>query len=740
MKSLQNRFQQQCLWENIIVEWFNREKASLDFVSYLDCWQLAAKALEAWHILNIYHIPLTVLEKYFWNKEVQSFFRWANSYKLHSEQFNYLDQISENIRPIDVKKVNNFNPRCFKFACGDLIQELNAAAKWAKSKEVFGKSGIVILNLEQIYLEVDYIFSNFLDESEYTISIPVKLNTVQLINIAILILQIANCYITGDNIKYEDFSRLLRTKFIAGFDLEFSSRSYMDYLLRKNIDYEFNWQYLVNKLQINNVHANCDVFIKICNAFEQELVIHLEDQITKHNCQYWVNFCNILLQKFCWGEGSEENLINNWNILLDQYLKLTIFLGEHDLGRFIKTLINLSKELDVKAITNTKINHKKNINIVNIQAALHLQFDNLWICGFSDINWSEFNQFNPFLPIDLQKTNSGEEILQKLIDLTSRLVICSYPLYIDGNLVQCSKLITNFLEFNLKFNLEDICLKQITLEYYEDHSAPIYNKELFSGTKFLKLQAACPFQANAKVRLQAENLKVPSSYLEANTKGELLHKTMERFWGKYKALSVVKQLSIEEIYKELLAITNEILIDLKKLRPASLNEVILKIEAIRIAKLCCNFIKTYELNRTNFIILYLENKFTVQLKELLIKIKIDRVDQVNNGSDLNLLIIDYKTGKSLINNNNWQDPRIDDPQLLIYSLCLANIKELILAAITASPKFITLSNWQELKDVWYESLYKLAKDFQNGVAIVDPKYGAITCRQCDLKYMCRVFE
>ncbi|MGD0466491.1 MAG: PD-(D/E)XK nuclease family protein, partial [Gammaproteobacteria bacterium] len=131
---------------------------------------------------------------------------------------------------------------------------------------------------------------------------------------------------------------------------------------------------------------------------------------------------------------------------------------------------------------------------------------------------------------------------------------------------------------------------------------------------------------------------------------------------------------------------------------------------------------------------------TVKLKELLIKIKIDRVDQVNNGSDLNLLIIDYKTGKSLINNHNWQDPRIDDPQLLIYSLCLANIEELILAAITASPKFITLSNWQELKDVWYESLYKLAKDFQNGVAIVDPKYGAITCRQCDLKYMCRVFE
>ena len=137
-------------------------------------------------------------------------------------------------------------------------------------------------------------------------------------------------------------------------------------------------------------------------------------------------------------------------------------------------------------------------------------------------------------------------------------------------------------------------------------------------------------------------------------------------------------------------------------------------------------------------VLYLERKFIVKLKELSIKIKIDRIDQL---SDLNLVVIDYKTGKSLINNTkNWQEPRIDDPQLLIYSLCLPNIKELILAVVTVDPKLITLSNWQESKDIWYENLYKLAKDFQNGVAIVDPKYGAATCRQCDLKYMCRVFE
>ena len=744
MKSQQNKFQQQYLWHNIIVEWFNKEKSDLvEIVNAEYCWQLAGTAMDAWHRLNAGNISLAVLEKYFWNKEVQSFLQWANKYKLISSQFNYIEQIPDDVQLINIKKdskrTNNVSPACFKLACGDLILELNKAAIWAKSEEVFGRVGIIILNLEQIYLEVDYIFSNFLEETEYNISIPRKLNTMPLINIALLILQLANCYITGNNINYEDFSKLLRTKFIAGFNLEFSSRSYMDYLLRKNIDYEFDWQYLINNLQTNNKHANCDIFIKLCNDFEQELIVSLKNKATNNNCKFWVDFCNKILQKFCLGEGCEENLINNWQNLLDQYLQLTNLLGEHDLSIFIKTLRNLSKEL------NIKVNNNKNINIVNLSLALQLQFDYLWICGCNDIDWSEFSEyskFNPFVPIDLQKTNqkiySGEEILQKLIDSTSQLVVCSYPLYIDGNIARCSKLIDKFPEFNINLNPAYLSLEKIQLECYEDQLAPIYRGDLFSGTRFLRLQAACPFQANAKIRLQAENLKSPTSYLEATTKGEILHKTMEQFWFKHKALSEIKKLLPEEIYKDLLAISSGILNNLTKSRPASLNALIIQIEAVRIASLCCNFITNYDLTRSDFMVLYLERKFIVKLKELSIKIKIDRIDQL---SDLNLVVIDYKTGKSLINNTkNWQEPRIDDPQLLIYSLCLPNIKELVLAVVTVDPKLITLSNWQESKDIWYENLYKLAKDFQNGVAIVDPKYGAATCRQCDLKYMCRVFE
>ena len=261
MKNLQNKeqvliskFQQRCLWEGIIVDWISKEKIDGELIGISDSWQLANKALEAWYILNIWNIPLASLKKYFWSKESQSFLEWANRYKLICQQLNYVDQIHKNPfmdfkSSIAVTAHQGEQLHCFKIPCWDFVQEVNMAANWAK--KLTGNIGIVILDLEQVHSQVDYIFSNFLKETEYNISRSPKLNDSPLINIVLLILQIANSYITNDYIKYEDFSKLLRTKFIVGADLELCSRSYMDYLLRKELDYEFNWQYLINKLQIN---------------------------------------------------------------------------------------------------------------------------------------------------------------------------------------------------------------------------------------------------------------------------------------------------------------------------------------------------------------------------------------------------------------------------------------------------------------------------------------------------------
>jgi len=799
-------FKQPLLWEKIIIDWQKLQEATqnnnyINCSLLLDSWQLAIQAREAWYILNIWQIPLNRIKKYFWCQEAMAFLEWANNYKLICEQFNYYNYLQDHVSdstsediPNNIKIFKDYSnkhiaagletsnkPDCFSIACRDFIQEINSAARWASNPELTGNIGVVVLDLDNTYSQVDYIFSNFLPETEYNIAVSAKLDTYPLINIAILILQIANCYITKDQIKYEDFSRLLRTKFIGGANLELSGRSYFDYILREKVDYKFNWQYIKNFLlkisQQHQVHS-VKFFIKFLDDFEWAINARNLIDNNKYNCNYWVSFCKEILQTFNWGKeninDAEQHQINCWQDFLEKYNELSNFIGEHDLKECIKILVKLSKLYNVepkkiisKNISNVT-NVTKNITIVNLLEAINMKFDHLWVSGLSSNNWPNEYQFNPFLPIalqkefciphlnDMQNLEIHNKFFKQLIAVTDKLFICSYPLYVDNNLARCSRLINNFQKFTIDMQLkinQKIKLK-INPETYTDDIAPTYKGNTFSGTKFLKLQSACPFQANAKVRLRALGLQRPLSYLSKAIKGEILHKTLAQFWLQYKSSDALQKLSINIIQKELLAIVNKNLNNLKKTRPISLNPSIFQIEARRIADLCFDFIKKYDLEREKFTTIHLEEKFTVKLREFLINIKIDRIDQLSNGD---LLVIDYKTGKGSI--NSWNSMRMDDPQLPIYSLCSSNIKGLILAVIRVDKlellgvlgnldldnmvlpdaKLIHLTNWDEHLAKWYEDLYRLATEFKNGVAILDPKYGARTCKACDLKYMCRVF-
>jgi hypothetical protein len=46
--------------------------------------------------------------------------------------------------------------------------------------------------------------------------------------------------------------------------------------------------------------------------------------------------------------------------------------------------------------------------------------------------------------------------------------------------------------------------------------------------------------------------------------------------------------------------------------------------------------------------------------------------------------------------------------------------------------------WRQVKDHWWAWLERLARDYAEGKAEVDPKLGSNTCRQCHLGALCRV--
>lgn len=723
-------FTQQLVWEKIILDWLTENIDHISYSGSLNSWQLANKAREAWNMLQLWQVPLSQIKKYCTHQELKAFLAWADNYKLISSTLNLTSAVPKtnfyNQNTADL----NVNCQIAKIAGQDFLQEINLAAAWAAESQL-DNIGIVVLNLDTKYSQIDYIFSNFFSASEYNIAVPVKLKNFVLIDIALLILQIANCYITQENIKYEDFSKLLRTKFILGGNLELGERSYADYILREIVDYKFDLQYIKNYLlkilPKNNLLNNLlnDFTIKIDNKNS------INNLTKKYTCQYWMEFIQEILAIFAWGKENidiqEQHIVDSWQDLLKQYIELENFLGEHNFSKCIEILIKLSNSYNI-----TKNNLSKNIKNINILSlpeaiAISAKFDGLWVCGLSEIDWLPEEQFNPFLPIVLQKefaiSEKKHQQLQQLINLAKKQFVCSYPLYIDNNLVRPSPLIKDFPEFVNNLSLNVAQQNQFIIENYLDDTAPTYQKNLFSGTNFLKLQATCPFKAQATIRLQAAALDKPIAYLSKALKGDVLHKTLAQFWLKYKNSTALQQLSTDFITKKLFIISRNILYKLKKNKPTTLNTVIIQLEALKIANLCSDFIKKYDLSGAEFSVIHIEEKFVVKLQEFLINIKLDRVDQLANGD---LLVIDYKTGK--ISN--------DDPQLPIYSLSLPNIKKLMLAIIR--PDKLELSEF-ELSKIDLENLYQLATEFKNGVAIVKPKHGSMTCRICDLKYTCRIF-
>jgi RecB family exonuclease len=157
--------------------------------------------------------------------------------------------------------------------------------------------------------------------------------------------------------------------------------------------------------------------------------------------------------------------------------------------------------------------------------------------------------------------------------------------------------------------------------------------------------------------------------------------------------------------------------------------------------------------RPPFTVLDSEKEQTAEAGGLRIKTRIDRVDELPDGSRV---ILDYKTGK--VTTAVWQGDRPDEPQVPLY--CTATRERIGAAAFAILRKgkleFVgvaengALGKMKEMKaergvplaelvEDWTRVLGHLGESFRRGVAAVDPKNPG-TCDYCDVTAFCRVKE
>lgn len=658
---------------------------------------------------------------------------------------------------------------CHKIALKDQDTELITAARWAKAvwQEMPTASiGCVIPSLDKVRDRVMQVFSEvFSDESEvgpFNISAGKPLAQYPVIKAALQLLTLHK-----NTLESDIFSFILASPFLGEAEAERVDRALFDGLLR---------QKNMSRIELVKIQPLLEKhtprLAKRINAFQALY----DKQLKMQPFSQWMLVLHQLLTSIGWpGERSlnseEYQTVENWLKLLNEANSLDQITRSLTFHQALQTLHKMaSKRLFQPKTADAPI------QVLGLLEAAALPFDYLWVTEMDDISWPPQPKPNPLIPKRLQRelgmphANAERELhyceqLTEQFKQSAAHVIFSYPLNNDDLTLEASSLLDDVNEIKIDaLNLppysasnEKIFAIRTIENMIDEYGPALSSKEpIRGGVSVLKQQALCPFKAFAEWRLHARELEFQTPGLRAKDRGTVLHKALEIVWNRIKNYEALISISPEELTQYIQQAVDESL----TLLLASHQQQVkyLDLEKQRLYKLIADWL-ALEKTRSPFKINTSESTTHIDLNTLTLSLRIDRIDELEDGSKL---IIDYKTGK---NNDigNWFSDRPEEPQLPLYALidpqavagiaiaqlatgeqCFKgvsradlNIKGIKL--LTQINKTTALS-WEQQIENWRFTLNQLSDDFAKGVAKVDPKNEAKTCLWCALKGFCRINE
>lgn len=278
--------------------------------------------------------------------------------------------------------------------------------------------------------------------------------------------------------------------------------------------------------------------------------------------------------------------------------------------------------------------------------------------------------------------------------------------------------------------------------------------DVVGGARVLELQAKCGFQAFAEFRLRASQQEAPSFGIDARGAGNVLHASLNALWTSLKGQSELRSMPTDARRQAIREAVEEAMRPLRRTPSAQQpwSRAFLEILQGRFEWLLQCWL-AYEMERGPFSTLAQEVEHKLKVGPLNLKVRLDRVDQVENG----LVFVDYKTG-GMHNPEHWSGDRPDAPQLPLYTLtsdadqvrgiAFARVrpgKSMGWASLSDTPgvfpgssKKGQVSSLAEEIERWREVLTGLAFDFAEGRAEVNPKSYPKTCEHCAHRLLCRL--
>ncbi|HEX6827576.1 MAG TPA: PD-(D/E)XK nuclease family protein, partial [Burkholderiales bacterium] len=471
--------------------------------------------------------------------------------------------------------------------------------------------------------------------------------------------------------------------------------------------------------------------------------------------------------------SAEYQTLRAWREALESLATLDSVLGRIDLGAALARLRRIGADTVFQPESQGAP-----VQVLGLLEASGQEFDHLWVSGLTDEVWPPAPRPNPFLPAAPQRRHelpgsSAPERLAFARRLTAGWftaapeVVLSSPRHEEDRELGVSPLLAGIAAGDpASLGSEPVPDYAIgmhagaALEALEDWRAPRLPTDLplRGGARVFEDHAACPFRAFAAHRLGAAGLAAPKPGLDALERGNLVHATLAQAWLRLRTQDALRAMDEAARLEIVAEAARRALARLQARRPRTLSGRFLAIEQARLARLAREWLQQ-ELARPPFEVAAVEDRRSLSLGGLAFHARLDRVDRV--GGD-RYLIIDYKTGKTRV--ADWLGERPEAPQLPLYcvtapeevaGLAFAQVRpgEMRLAGLTRDDDILPdnpavrdskhaadYGDWTGLLAAWRGELERLAGEFAEGRAAVDPMDYPRTCEHGEQGPLCRIAE
>jgi ATP-dependent helicase/nuclease subunit B len=798
---LMNSSQEQGLWTEII-----RDERQLPTALNASIHRLAELAMEA-HELLCFYSPgnLRTAARSRWDRDAGAFSQWLASFDEACRKNNLVSasripresiarlQANVSSRPLLLAagfdrvlpvqreifdawgqwhllaNEDNAAQRSFH-AAFDSQSELEACAFWC-NREIAAKpeSRLLVITqdialrrgeIERAFLR----FSNHIPNFEFSLGIP--LAQVPVARAGFLLLRWLQGAVDEDELDW-----LISSRLTADQEESAALEVYMRVLRRKGLQ-RTQWT-LQAFLDRSAVSAELPQFWVRRMVAAQRLLRDSGGKV--RNPIEWADFVPRLLETTGWpGERSQESADFQAMLRWQQALDTAGSLGfDGRRSAWPEFLAEFDRALKETLFAPESVNAP--IQIVGPAESAGLTADGIWFLSADEGSWPAVGSLHPLLPPAVQSEADmphasalrdwelSSAITKRLVN-SAPVIHFSFATQTQDGDARPSRLITRLAGPPLQLPAEmtpPSTASVVAASYSDSSKVPFRLDTVRGGSGILTSQSQCPFKAFAVARLGAKDWDTAEVGLTPAQRGQILHSILRSIWSGapdgLRSLDELRGLDdraafVERHVKRRLQ---------EEVASAVLDQMprrYLDVEEMRLKHIVTEWL-AYEARRVAFSVEGTEVERTLHLAGLTLKVRMDRMDRLSDGS---LLVIDYKTGD--ISPRVWELPRPDDVQLPLYAGFaldegpgglvfaklraydwefvgnVADARKTLQSDIPARSPLVRDPLTPEKMKAWKANIEELARDFIAGRSDASPRDYPKTCERCGLQTICRIQE